>query len=534
MRKGIMYNIDCDHFMSTRIEIDMGKNVDEAVLKKFIDQFSTTDVTDFVIGINGAVSAVPSKYITFYGDRANVKHERGKDVDYSNTVCQVFYNVWNVNGLDPYKIWIERCRFHGMNPWISYRINDIHCMFEDADALVPENYFENFLTQSRVRHREQTQYFDRTKDYELEEVRQNMLNYIDETLAKYDVYGIELDYQREFECFRIGHEIPCRDLMTGFVKKVKSLVGKYEQKYNHKIKIAIRALESPINCEELGLDILEWAKQGYMDLYVAAPRWWTTNNDMPIRLWKQILEPYGVEVAGSLEYGISPHPDALRDINTVESAFGTANNILSQGADQLYLYNYYPESEDIMPGNFSSSEYVNSIENRNPAGLYKLMVYAGSLDKLAKHKRRNIVTFTEKLPLGRRWDNILPLQIVTLPDGAGEKWAPGFEEKFTPGFIRIPTGYVSDTDTITLRLGVSDGINAEDLIVYVNSTSCTFAGIQDCGKPYLFAGKLICFDVPAAAMQKTYVLMAEIIKKNQSIKDFYVDYVDVVVEPKGL
>ena len=93
MRKGIMYNIDCDHFMSTRIEIDMGKNVDEAVLKKFIDQFSTTDVTDFIIGINGAVSAVPSKYKTFYGDRANVKHERGKDVDYSNTVCQVCSRV---------------------------------------------------------------------------------------------------------------------------------------------------------------------------------------------------------------------------------------------------------------------------------------------------------------------------------------------------------------------------------------------------------------------------------------------------------
>lgn len=534
MGKGIIFNVDSDWFLSTRAreERDYGKNVDEKVLNDFIDQFKGTDVSDIVMCMGEKLSVFPSKVKSFYGDRFNVTYERGAEVDYSKNPAEVANTIWYKNGLDPYKIWFERCRKNGINPWMAFRMNDAHDCFAERDYQIPKEVYENFETHSRVRHREQTQYFDRLKDFEVEEVRETILNFIDEALDRYDVYGIELDYQREFNCFQIGHEVQGRKLMTELVIKIKETVLKYEKKYNHKIKIIARALESPITCEEAGLDIVEWARLGLIDMYVPAPRWWTINNDMPIRLWKQILAPYGVEVAGSLELFINSHPDGLRAANTVESVFGTANNILSQGADQLYSYNIYPDSEALMPGSSDDYELMNKLDPDVPEGIYRFYTSAGSLEKLSKVKRKNIITYSEKLPLGRPWDNILPLKIVTLPEGAGEKWAPDFSEKFTPGFLRIPTGYVSDTDKITLRMGVTDGIKAENLNVYVNSMKCTYTGEEDCGKPYLYEDKLLCFDVPAEAMKDTYILMAEIIKASQDIKDFYIGYADVVVEPK--
>lgn len=55
----LMFNEDWIHFLMTRYEQNI--DVDEAVLKEFIYQYKGTQVTDFVMNVNGTVSTYPSK-----------------------------------------------------------------------------------------------------------------------------------------------------------------------------------------------------------------------------------------------------------------------------------------------------------------------------------------------------------------------------------------------------------------------------------------------------------------------------------------
>jgi len=38
-------------------------------------------------------------------------------------------------GIDPYAIWIDRCRTQGISPWISMRMNDVHGVNEPGNFM---------------------------------------------------------------------------------------------------------------------------------------------------------------------------------------------------------------------------------------------------------------------------------------------------------------------------------------------------------------------------------------------------------------
>lgn len=81
-------------------------------------------------------------------------------------------------------------------------------------------------------------------------------------LDRYDVYGVEFDFQRELECFGIGREEIGRDVMTDFIGELRDVVSNYENKYGHKIKIALRGHQKPEYSYQMGFDIGEIAKRG--------------------------------------------------------------------------------------------------------------------------------------------------------------------------------------------------------------------------------------------------------------------------------
>ena len=56
----------------------------------------------------------------------------------------------------------------------------------------------------------------------MKEVRESMLAYLREQLSRYDVYGLELDFLREYHCFRYltADMGECRRIMLGFLREV--------------------------------------------------------------------------------------------------------------------------------------------------------------------------------------------------------------------------------------------------------------------------------------------------------------------------
>lgn len=513
MKKRVYFNEDGDHIYFTLLNMGKKDDVTEEELRQYIRQYVNTSITDFLFCVNMTVSVPPSKVKTSLFERANVTEERGIKVDYTDTVAMEAYNIWKKHGIDLFKIYIEELNKMGVNPWMSFRMNDCHCLFNDAHYLVASEYYDNFNKHSRVRHREQREYFDRCLDFELEWVRKYTKDYIEEMLERYDTYGVEFDFQREFDCFGVGREDYARDLMTDFVGELKELVTKFEEKRDHKIHVAMHCHQSPEYCYELGFDIVEMAKRRLMDVYIASPRWLSSDMDMPLNLWKQILEPYGVDVVGGIYDNISNLEDRNAVFrSTYETACALAGSVLSQEAD-VYLFNHFQYDSLINPKiGTPSTKPESGIFSGD--GLSKFLNIAGNLDAILQENRKCVVTPIDKAPIWRKNNCQLPLCI--------NSW-----EK--PGFLKITTGKITEGRVI-LNVAIAEEINPEkDIDVYVNSTPAQFVKTKECDYPKLTENTIYEFEIDKSSLSKRSQVAEFIVNNGVSIT---IDYADIEILTK--
>jgi hypothetical protein len=118
---------------------------------------------------------------------------------------QFAHNAWKVDhdGIDVYKRWINRSRKWGISPWISMRMNDIHCVDDE------HHYFHSDLWRQNPQFRRVNYRFsgwtDRALDYGHPEVREHAMALVRELAERYDFDGLELDWMRFGFHFRPGH-----------------------------------------------------------------------------------------------------------------------------------------------------------------------------------------------------------------------------------------------------------------------------------------------------------------------------------------
>ena len=89
---GIMYDLDGDHFYHSRanhLEI-----INEEYLKSVMRQYKGTQITDFVMSINGVLSSVPSKIKTTYAEKYLKEEEMGVPVNYKEVNCINFFLIF--------------------------------------------------------------------------------------------------------------------------------------------------------------------------------------------------------------------------------------------------------------------------------------------------------------------------------------------------------------------------------------------------------------------------------------------------------
>ncbi|MBO5369559.1 MAG: hypothetical protein J6B23_02645 [Clostridia bacterium] len=520
---GIMFDLDGDHFYHSRVNhIEL---IDEEYLKKVMFQYKDTDITDFVLSVNGALSSVPSKVKTTIADKYLRKEEIGIKVDYTESCAKTAHHIYNILGLDLYKIWIEALKEININPWISFRMNDVHGQIFELPNFCQDDFFYAHIDEyARIHGRKPEFYFDRARDWLIEDVRHEMHDYIEEQLGVYDVYGIVLDFQREFVCFPPGREDEGRNVMTEFMRSVKTLVGRMEEKYGHKIKIALRCHPDPVECFNLGFDVITYAKERLIDMYIASPRFRTTNTDMPITYWKNLLSPYGVEIAGASERMIYPYPNAPVKCNseetfqTVETHLGTAAGIFSQGADKYYIFNTFDETDEMIDGECKESNIIYKSDEVSVQdgtfkdGTYTLLTNAGSMEKISKRARKCIATFCD---LNSVWKNISSQLPAELKEGG------------QPYYIKINTGALQNTDKVFLRLGADKTV--EGLQVLINDVPVEFVCAEECGYPVHTKNKVYKFCVPEKAFAP-YGQVIELIYRSKG--SLIIDYADIIVIPQ--
>ena len=170
-----------------------------------------------------------------------------------------------------------------------------------------------------------------------------------ETLDRYDIDGLELDFLREPYVFSEGKEAEGRPILTGWMRGIRKLIADAAAKRGHAIRLGVRVPSRPEVAAGLGLDAVAWAKEGLIDLLVVGPRWGTIEFDMPIRQWRKMLGTSKATLAGGLEVRYRPYRGGPWRYVTPELAAGAAAAVLSRGADAVYLFNYYQDGSPEWP-----------------------------------------------------------------------------------------------------------------------------------------------------------------------------------------
>ena len=163
---------------------------------------------------------------------------------------------------------IQRCRHDGISPWITLRMNDCH--YND----IPSHPFHGsfWKKNSQFFRKNCTGYFATCLDYAHPEVRDFYRSLIVETLDRYDIDGLELDFLREPFLFSAGKEAEGTPILTAWIREIRKLVDDAAAKRGHAIRLGVRVPSRPETSLAMGLDAIGWAQQGLIDLLVATPR----------------------------------------------------------------------------------------------------------------------------------------------------------------------------------------------------------------------------------------------------------------------
>lgn len=463
----IMMNEDPNHMIgemnAARSYLGDDFRLTDSDAKAYADQYLGTQLTDFAFNVNFLLSVYPSKVRDSYAYKSkeqtyNLKPEIIEKNEY--------YDMFIRDGFDIFEAWNRHFHNNGVRTWISFRMNDVHGIAEDNTFMLSKFWMDH-PEYRRVRHRPRAGYFDGTLDYGKKEVRDDMMAYMREALERYDVDGIELDFLREPFCFQIGHEYEGLNIMNDYIRSIRAMLDEFEQKRGHTLYMCVRTYCMPLTSYYLGFDFITWAKEELVDLIVATPRWVSVDNDMPIELWKKMLEPYNVRLGAGIDLILRAHPQGeFYYLNTHETALGSCAQNLSAGADFTYLFNY-------MRPIFIDYDHQISKERCLHEEIYMkdfyLQLYknGGELQTAINAPRRHVVTFHD---LSEEWQpsaNALPL---TAQKGYFKQ-------------VRARCGIVPEGSQVYLILGArgkdSEDVKPEDFKVFINSTPLTYGGKCD-------------------------------------------------------
>lgn len=486
--QGIMINHDC-------VSISYLPTNEEAWVT-FAQQFEGTHVTDFALCVGAGIGMdYDSKVATSLSDMYEAVYATGATPDNG---YKMFYDHFVVAGLDYYEILCREFKNNGVNCWLALRMNDSHDIqgAPSEDSLVLSEFFRSNPQFRRIQYSGGISepglahyYYRNNMDYTYEEVRDYHLRLINEMLDRYDMYGLLLEWQRDPWVWHIGGEYRGLEIMNDFMRDVEAIVAIYEEKYGHNIKIGVDVPSDLQINYDLGFDIVNWASEGIVDLVIPRSRWASTDTNAPIRLWKSILAPYGVKVAGGIEDIIQGGVNEIRGSNNIETMIGSATNFLSQGADMIYLYNHFPEWSLVFKDYHKIADYsVNEIKSSE--GRWLLWTTIGSYEKCLLANRKIILGANDIYPLWEQADQQLPVDI----NGS------------TPGAFRMVVGDIANGANVTLSLAAAGASTANAPTVYVNSQRCTFKGITTDPDGRTLANMFV-YEVPAAAHHDMYFVV---------------------------
>jgi len=239
------------------------------------------------------------------------------------------------NGIDIYKILTEYIKERGCRVFLSVRMNDVHYIDNptiNSSFALKDNGIHTIGGNRKL------------LDFSQMAVRNYFYEYIKELLENYTFDGLELDWLRCVNSLPPKH---CSDfdILNDYTRKIRKLLDSYDKE----LSLAVRVLADEQENLDNGIDVCSWIGDGNADIVTIENFFIPTNFEMPISQWRDNIKKRnpnnndyhllcGSDWAVSCvkQYNIAMTPALVR---------GFANECLYNGADGIYLFNFFEEDD---------------------------------------------------------------------------------------------------------------------------------------------------------------------------------------------
>lgn len=378
-----------------------------ADLDSCVDMVANSQVTTYMMCSGSDFFYVRSQYGHVMGDDLNGTLDCGCDTAQYRSFHQYYLNHLNLEreGTDLIAHTLKRAKEKGMEAFITYRMNDLH--FNDTTTRCPIWYTEFWIQHPEYWLNDTTQGYNSggAFDFAIQEVRDRKLAIISEQLENYAdiIDGYDLDFMRFIVYFQSGTGPQNAPLMTQLVKDIRKKVDEVSAKQGRKILLSARVAPTVEQNLMKGLDIREWLRLGLLD-FISTGVHWRGDPAMPVaKFRKELGDDLNIPFYSSIDDG-GYRP---REFWSHGMHRGMCSHILSQGADGIYLFNYYFGT--------LNSEYDGKLHLEEGGQVCRVMMpellqELGSLETL---KRRNKIYALSDgvVQYGIRPDSPLPLKV---------------------------------------------------------------------------------------------------------------------------
>jgi 3-keto-disaccharide hydrolase len=343
----MIYNCDGDNMF-----IYVDPPMKPADLYPYIDAVAESGITSFFMSPNiGMTVCYPSDVSDFIGQHASPELAARISNDATHkTTERGIANLRGLieQGLDPIQLVVDRAREKGMEVFLSWRLNEVHAVEQDdhlifsrfwrehpewrmgkAGDAMPQVYHDILGPDT---HPIVASWLPAGLNFAVPEMRAHRLAQLREICIRYDIDGLDLDFQRFPMYFKPGEEAQHVATMTAWIRDVRAMTREVSDARGRPLQLCARIMAKPEQNVAIGLDPITWAQEGLVDFLVVS-HYLRNDFPLPVSEYRKLL-PEGMPVYASIE--VAPNTATYRDIGRY---------LWAEGADGILLFNFFTTRE---------------------------------------------------------------------------------------------------------------------------------------------------------------------------------------------
>ena len=319
------------------------------------------------------------------------EHIRWYEETYGVSVRDNPYASYMLNGGDMVEAFVQRCRTNGLAAFISLRLNDSHGKeYVDTPGGGDISEIPGYTLHCVNRfYRDHPQFridpdpakvgkgnwATRVLNWANPEVVEWMFGFIREIAEDYDIDGLELDFMRHCNFFRVEETTAAEraEIMTGFVARVRALLDRTARPGQHRwLGARIPCYTEPL--APLGLDLASMARAG-VEIFNLSPYYLSAQQTDLAEIRRQVPDATVLLELTHSASNVGNVPgayDTTLFLRMTDEKYHTAAHLAyARGADGVSTFNFPYFREHGAPGRgpFHEPPFHVLDQLRDPAGL---------------------------------------------------------------------------------------------------------------------------------------------------------------------